>query len=76
MIQRAEVLALKFSLMVVAAIAAVRTRATTGDPDGDRGDVPGWVMITLMTAIVVIGLLAVFRDQVFDAVRAAFASIN
>lgn len=25
----------------------------------DRGDVPGWVMITLMTAILVAGLLAI-----------------
>lgn len=25
----------------------------------DRGDVPGWVMITLMSAILVAGLLAV-----------------
>lgn len=24
----------------------------------DRGDVPGWVMITLMTAVLVAGLLA------------------
>jgi len=35
-----------------------------GDPDamaadGERGDVPGWVMITLMSAILVAGLLAI-----------------
>lgn len=43
---------------------------------GDRGDVPGWVMITLMTAIVVLALLAVFRDQVVEAVKKAFDSVN
>ncbi len=50
----------------------------TGDDDdqGDRGDVPGWVMITVMTAIVVIALLAVFRDQVTTAVKNAFDSVS
>ncbi len=51
----------------------------TGDYDdneADRGDVPGWVMITVMTAIVVIALLAVFRDQVTTAVKNAFDSVS
>lgn len=42
----------------------------------DRGDVPGWVMITMMTAIVVIALLTVFRKAVLDAVTSAFSSIT
>lgn len=42
----------------------------------DRGDVPGWVMITVMTAIVVIALLAVFKEQVLSAVRSAFDKVN
>ncbi|WP_442214039.1 hypothetical protein [Specibacter sp. RAF43] len=29
------------------------------DPEGSRGDVPGWVLITLMSAILVAGLLAI-----------------
>ena len=44
--------------------------------DRDRGDVPGWVMITVMTAIVVIALLAVFREQVVNAVQNAFQSVT
>lgn len=44
--------------------------------DHDRGDVPGWVMITVMTAIVVIALLGVFREQVTTAVRNAFQSVS
>jgi hypothetical protein len=53
-----------------------------GPPDpsdrkgSDRGDVPGWVMITVMTAILVIALLAVFREQVLDAVRNAFSDVD
>ena len=46
------------------------------EQDRDRGDVPGWVMITVMTAIVVIALLAVFRDQVTTAVENAFSKVN
>ena len=50
---------------------------TGGDDDQtDRGDVPGWVMITVMTAIVVIALLAVFREQVTTAVKNAFDSVS
>ena len=31
-------------------------------PAGDRGDVPGWVLVTLMTAGLVLGLWAVAGD--------------
>ena len=46
------------------------------DDEHDRGDVPGWVMITVMTAIVTIALLAVFREQVVNAVQNAFQSVT
>lgn len=46
------------------------------DQRSDRGDVPGWVMITVMTAIVVIALLAVFREEVINAVKSAFQKVN
>lgn len=29
------------------------------DDDDERGDVPGWVMVTLMSALLVVGLLAI-----------------
>lgn len=45
-------------------------------PGNDRGDVPGWVMVTMMTAIVVIVLLGVFQDAVVTAVKNAFDSIG
>ncbi len=61
------------TLLLTERWTAVRAKA---DRDRDRGDVPGWVMITVMTAIVVIALLAVFRSQVTDAVKKAFGSVN
>lgn len=32
---------------------------TAGTDPGERGDVPGWVMITLMSAVLVAALLAI-----------------
>ena len=79
MLTRAQDAAMRLSLTLLAGLAALMTVATArrdADSDHDRGDVPGWVMITLMTAIVVVGLLAVFRGQVTDAVKSAFDSIK
>lgn len=43
-------------------------RAVPADGRGsladERGDVPGWVMITLMTAAIVVALWAVASDQI------------
>ena len=64
------------ALSVVAGVTAALTPHTDAPDDRDRGDVPGWVMITVMTAIVVIALLAVFRQQVVTAVQNAFESVS
>lgn len=37
----------------------------------DRGDVPGWVMITLMTAAIVVALWAVASDQIVQIFESA-----
>ncbi|WP_336712934.1 hypothetical protein [Arthrobacter sp. USHLN218] len=41
--------------------AAIRLRTTFADGDRERGDVPGWVMITLMSAVLVAGILAIAK---------------
>ena len=64
------------ALSVVAGVTAALTPHADASEDRDRGDVPGWVMITVMTAIVVIALLAVFRQQVVSAVQNAFESVS
>ncbi|MGN7249499.1 hypothetical protein [Arthrobacter sp. SAFR-014] len=54
-------------LALVAAVAALIGRSLTAAPRSrktfadhpERGDVPGWVMITLMSAVLVAALLAV-----------------
>ena len=67
-------------LWLTAALLTLTDRVAAGseraDDDSDRGDVPGWVMITMMTAIVVIALLTAFRSQVLTAVGNAFDSVS
>jgi hypothetical protein len=57
-------------------LSIIARMAPSDEQDRDRGDVPGWVMITVMTAIVTIALLAVFREQVISAVQNAFQSVT
>ncbi|MBA2416847.1 MAG: hypothetical protein H0V64_13365 [Geodermatophilaceae bacterium] len=57
-----------------AAAAAVRRRATAGGRD--RGDVPGWVMITVMSAALVLAILIPFREAIVDAVQEALDSVT
>lgn len=42
---------------------ALRRRLDGVRDQGERGDVPGWVMVTLMTAGLVIGIWALAGDQ-------------
>lgn len=51
-------------------LLAVRSRAA-----GDRGDVPGWVMVTVMSAGLVVALFAVFRDAITEAVQNALDQV-
>jgi hypothetical protein len=44
--------------------------------DGERGDVPGWVMITLMSAILVAGLLAIASPALADLFAQAMAKVG
>lgn len=48
-------------LSVLSAAVLVRLRTALGGEDPERGDVPGWVMITLMSAVLVAGILAVAK---------------
>ena len=42
----------------------------------ERGDVPGWVMVTLMTAIVVAALTPFVSDELMRLLRQAFAMVS
>ena len=42
----------------------------------DRGDVPGWVMVTLMTAIVVAALTPFVGDELRGLLEQAFSMVS
>jgi hypothetical protein len=44
--------------------------------DRERGDVPGWVMVTVMTAILVVAILGVFEPQIKAAIGSALDSVT
>lgn len=49
----------------------------TVDPlEDDRGDVPGWVMITLMSAILVAGLIALAGPALNGLFEEAIARVS
>jgi hypothetical protein len=48
----------------------------TTRPRDERGDVPGWVMVTLMTAIVVAALTPFVSDELRALLARAFAMVS
>lgn len=42
----------------------------------ERGDVPGWVLITIMTAALVIGLWTIAEDQLKSMFQDALNSVS
>lgn len=47
------------SFLFTAALLRSRMHLVSAEDSPERGDVPGWVMITLMSAVLVAALLAV-----------------
>lgn len=57
-------------------LAAWLSSAYPCDGDRERGDVPGWVMVTVMSAILVVAILAVFEPQIKAAISNALDSVT
>jgi len=57
-----------------AALVALADWVRGDDPE--RGDVPGWVMITVMTAALVLAILIPFREAIVTAVQNALDSVT
>jgi len=43
--------------------------------EDERGDVPGWVLIVLMTSALVVAIWTVARDQLVAIVSAALSTV-
>ncbi len=65
---------MRWYFALLAALAALGARLRGDDPE--RGDVPGWVMITVMTAALVLAILIPFRQAIVTAVQNALTSVT
>ena len=54
----------------------VVVRPSRGRPRDERGDVPGWVMITVMSAAIVVALLGIARPQLGQMLQNALKSVQ
>jgi hypothetical protein len=54
----------------------MRTWLMRPRPRDERGDVPGWVLITVMTAGLVAGLWAIAGSQLGAMLREALSSVS
>lgn len=67
--KRTAVLPLMFTALVL------RIRSGMSE-ERERGDVPGWVMITLMSAVLVAGLIAIVQPALRDLFNSAIAQVQ
>lgn len=61
---------------VVRAAAAYRARVTGWSAEPERGDVPGWVLITIMTAGLVAALWLVAEPLLSDLFVSAVSGVS
>lgn len=66
-------LALLVSLGLVAFFVG-RGKSDINDPE--RGDVPGWVMITMMSAVLVAAILAIAQPALTEMFKSALAMVH
>ena len=65
---------MRWYFALLAALAVLTARVRGEEPE--RGDVPGWVMITVMTAALVLAILIPFRQAIVTAVQNALQSVT
>jgi hypothetical protein len=58
------------------AVWAVTAYRRAAGRDAERGDVPGWVMVTIMTAGLVVVIFAAFRGKITTAISDAIDSVT
>jgi hypothetical protein len=68
-------LQIRLGMAVTAVSQALRSKARTLVQD-ERGDVPGWVLITVMTAGLVVGLWSIAGPQLKTVLTHALHSVT
>lgn len=62
--------------VAVASSMLIEAPSGLGRDRRERGDVPGWVMITVMTAALVVAILIPFRTAIVTAVTKALSDVT
>ncbi|WP_294650108.1 hypothetical protein [Rothia mucilaginosa] len=60
--------------LAVASVLALRLKSK--QDDAERGDVPGWVMITMMSAVLVAAILAIAQPALTKMFNDAIALVH
>jgi len=68
-------LLVRLQLLLALGLTSVRERVARSDR-GDRGDVPGWVMVTVMTAGLCAALVAIARPQLSSMLQSALDKVK
>jgi Mg2+/citrate symporter len=66
--------AYRFTTMPI--VRTVKRRCGASPNEMERGDVPGWVMITLMTAVIVVLIWGIASTQLTDLLNSAFGKVS
>ncbi|MEN8674896.1 hypothetical protein [Nocardioides sp.] len=61
---------------VLLRLALVAPPPAPGRSRDDRGDVPGWVLVTLMSVGLMVAIGAVAQDQLTEMLRSALNSVK
>ena len=63
-------------LIALAIASMLALRLTNKQDDPERGDVPGWVMITMMSAVLVAAILAIAQPALTKMFNDAIALVH
>jgi hypothetical protein len=71
-----EYVARFYRLTATPVARVVKHRYDDAPSEMERGDVPGWVMITLMTAVIVVLIWGIASTQLTDLLNSAFGKVS
>lgn len=65
-----------YRLTAMPVLRSLKHRYGASENETERGDVPGWVMITLMTAVIVVLIWGIASTQLTDLLNSAFGKVS
>lgn len=71
-----DIVARAYRFATMPLVRTVKRRCGASPNETERGDVPGWVMITLMTAVIVVLIWGIASTQLTDLLNNAFGKVS